>query len=187
MKSRSEIEKSMYYPYNPCYNRYSNRYRLEFNIIGKGRYIQVHRLREYYCTIWWRNDDYSTLLAQPKDDAAKMEQVYLSGERNRLKEVSKIRNDCLSYHIPYVTQMERQSGIKKLPVPNPKWDLPRNQSELAEYVQFLKTIEGVGQLCDSWGRPLSFSIMNRKLTCVSAGVDGKFGTKDDILLSKLAR
>lgn len=55
------------------------------------------------------------------------------------------------------------------------------------YIRWLELIEGQTPLLDGWGRPFHFKPSRDFLTGMSAGIDGKLGTTDDIVVRTMLR
>lgn len=101
---------------------------------------------------------------------------YLVGVTSRKVMVQKIRNELIN-KLPNGGNLVEND----IPLITLKGDLPINDTELTQYIDWLKHVEGDTQLLDGWGHPYEFSISNNMVGCRSAGKDGKFRTNDDIV------
>lgn len=70
--------------------------------------------------------------------------------------------------------------LKNVP-PSLAFDLPRDEQELREYVEWLHKILGFG-LVDEWQRAVRIRWEGARIIFRSAGSDGVFGNRDDILV-----
>ena len=63
-------------------------------------------------------------------------------------------------------------------------DLPRSNTELNQYYNWLCKIQGCKTLVDAWNNPIKFYIKGHTIFIQSAGPDKIAGTADDIIVSK---
>lgn len=57
---------------------------------------------------------------------------------------------------------------------------PTTEKQMADYVHWLERMEGQSPLLDSWGRPIQIMFSRFHIIGKSAGMDGIWGTQDDI-------
>jgi len=178
-----ELQRSAYYPYHYRRGTSCNQLSLPFRLsIGGGNIV-------YSGSAKWSGVNWTAV--ETAHEASKdrstlhLLSAYLGGERARLADVKEFQDDYIAAgRGTAIRACEEAAGRKALPVPNLKWDLPATQDELAEYIGYIKGIEGVTELVDAWGRPLRFTIGEGYLECRSAGPDGRFYTSDDLVLRK---
>jgi len=60
------------------------------------------------------------------------------------------------------------------------FDIPRTETQLQAYQQWLSHLQGRDMLLDSWERPIRFLFLNGNLVAWSAGKDGQWNTSDDV-------
>jgi hypothetical protein len=182
INSSNELEASIYFPYQPWQNQQGVPYRvsIEKELRGNTAFI---RTRVKIKSGDWRDEATDwTVDVNLKNDAVKMEKYYLSGERAILTQVHTVESKGrIAPHSTLLAEIRAKDKVLRAHAKS--WDLPRNAAELSEYINFLKTIEGVDELKDPWGAPLHFTIRHNKLICSSAGEDKVFDTKDDIASS----
>ena len=68
-------------------------------------------------------------------------------------------------------------------------ELPTTDEELAVYLDWMATgyngcVDENGNLCDIFGTPINFELVEYGLKAISAGPDKEFGTKDDIWIMR---
>jgi hypothetical protein len=115
----------------------------------------------------------------PRERTMLMVVSYTRGLAGRARAIEKVRARFL--------KMDRGSGCPwgwhRRPIPRPlsARDVPRSASELRAYEKWVAECEGVDELVDAWGHTLRFSLAGGGVRCQSAGPDGEWGTKDDIV------
>lgn len=120
----------------------------------------------------------------PVQRSRKLLQAYLWGTRKWIEAVHTVHNK-VSESAKYARAFRKQASCvvweEKPSLKSLSFDVPRTRAELISYQAWLCRILGVGVLTDAWGRPIQLRIEGRQLMAVSAGVDGRFGTADDIV------
>lgn len=112
-----------------------------------------HLLRAYSRgSVWWR-------------------QLVTSSHRREDDQVRTISRLCTKYCADNLI-------MKNAPLPL-AFDLPRDERELREYIEWLHRILGFG-LVDEWQRAVRISWEGTRVIFRSAGSDGIFGNRDDI-------
>jgi len=88
-----------------------------------------------------------------------------------------------------VKENARSKEYKKYPLkpelerPKIAGELPTTAEELKEYLRWIAFVEGYkseGELVDVYGTKIKFTLLKDDLKAISAGVDKKFGTADDV-------
>lgn len=100
---------------------------------------------------------------------------YLMGVNKRSDWIQYIHSEFFRY-LHHETYQRRNNQLMK-----PEFDLPRNNQQLKQYIDWVKYVEGSDTLCDGWGRPLLFAVKNNTIICRSSGPNGIFDDKDDIV------
>lgn len=183
--NRPTLERSAFYPFIDSYEQGC-----------AGGYLDIAYVegdRSFWIVLKWDNEQTRVVCRRnvPAEAAEKRTQrllnFYLSGARGILDVVSNIRQHFLELHRKAV-KVSRGTCIlqwqdRPLPVaPRLKDDLPTNESELREYVQWLSHKVVGGALSDGWGRPIAVSFLSVR----SAGEDGQLYTDDDIVVRRRA-
>src|SRR5579884_1229009 len=180
--SLAELEDSSYYP---CLLPLDKLTKAQIAIVDEGSNADPAKR---YCRLGEpgrtsRIADYFYKRSGPALATKRMMSWYLSGVRRRTSQIQQIQRtyaEGLLNSIGSGQPVRRLMG-KRVPTAGISGDLPRNPGELQAYVNWLKQTEGLPELTDAWGHPLSFSINGRELVCRSSGPDGEMGTSDDIV------
>lgn len=187
--NRPALERSAFYPFLDSYERGC-----------AGGYLDIAYVegeRSFWVVLIWDNEHTRVVCRRnvPTEATEKRTQrllnFYLSGVRGIWNVVNSIRQHFLERHREAVKISKGTCTLqwqdRPLPIaPRLKDDLPTNESELREYVQWLSHKVVGGPLSDGWGRPIAVSLKQGYLSVRSAGEDGQLYTNDDIVVRRRA-
>lgn len=188
--SLDNFENTLYYPYTNTYTK-----TLEYYRNGKDTGCVNYSIRQFnneeVLLRWVVKDENSShtvtqniRLLSPVDETQRRVKFYSVGLDIQIQFANKIREGfCI--HNKSLRFLFRSTIRDRIAKPQLPSDIPSNQIELQRYLLWLKRLEGDGSLNDSWKHQIQFTISRHEFICRSSGIDGKFGTNDDIVSTRI--
>ena len=169
--SFNNYELSAYYPYNEDYsvknsfpNKDMKKNHIFINIIDVNKYIRgwnIFIIRNNH-TIYKSNLPCSCSMSTDEALILKMK-FYLSGQSNIVDTINRTRtnidyNSKLLFGSKY---FKKNFTYKMIPACSFKRDLPINNHELSNYIDWIRTTENTKELTDGYGNTIILKIVNK--------------------------
>lgn len=189
IRDLQEFGKTEYYPYCEPPEQSLRGRRLKItpqNVNGKIRWngiILDYRQLPILQVNQMDGQDFSYRLLSPHEQTRRLLSAYIAGVEWWLEHRQQIRSFIEKGHAyPLRSRYAHLAVTPKAASPRPfTGSLPRNNTELTMYLDWLCSIQGSTQLVDGWRRPFRFKVSRGFFVGISAGADEEFGTKDDII------
>ena len=181
--SLHEFESSSYYPFQSSLSPTCHSGSLTINLRANVRYYTVNVKLSGLPVNYEGWDSSVRLPFDSKQTTTAKALWYMRPINLQMEELEEIRTNLRSIKAVY-EKYECPMALKLKPPPiKPSFEkLPTTAKQLTEYIGWLQRIEGVTSLTDGWNHRLQFTLLNRRLVCHSAGPDGVFNNRDDIIV-----